>query len=486
MSQTIPSKEAVTSTPARAPTSPPVEVPAPPPGAATEVGGSGGVAALLQFLLAPWLFLTLFFGRRLGIGLEQQDNEREQVEAAVARRRRQGGPVRKALMSLASLRLTVILFALSMVLVFVGTLAQRDAGIWTVVHKYFRWWWVWVPLQVFFPSSIKVGGSFPFVGGWTIGTLLMINVVAAHTVRFRYTIRRAGIVLIHAGLIVLMSGELITGLFAVEGNMTIRQGGYANYAEIRENVELAFVTPAADPKKEHHVVIPEGALRKGGRITNDELPFDVEVVKYMVNSKRAKLEPKEANLASAGYGTDIKVVELPEVSGTDPNQTRDLASAYVRLYKKGTDEVIDTYLVSIWFSAVPDLAAQKVSVGDKGYDLSLRFKRAYKPYTVHLHKFRHDLYPGTNTPKNFSSEVQLIDRSRDVDRNTVISMNNPLRYEGETFFQASFLENDEGTILQVVRNPGWLLPYVSCSLVALGLVIHFGTYLVIFLRRRAA
>ncbi len=104
---------------------------------------------------------------------------------------------------------------------------------------------------------------------------------------------------------------------------------------------------------------------------------------------------------------------------------------------------------------------------------------------MYLHKFRHDLYPGTNTPKNFSSEIRLIDESRNVDRSTVISMNNPLRYEGETFFQASFLERDEGTVLQVVRNPAWTLPYIACTLVSLGMLVHFGTYLVTFLRRRA-
>jgi hypothetical protein len=399
--------------------------------------------------------------------------------------KRSRGPFLSALAVVASLRLTVVLFSLSMVLVFVGTLAQKDTGIWTVVHKYFRSFFVWVPFQVFFPSTFKVSGSFPFFGGWLIGTALLINVVAAHVTRFRYTIKRGGIVLIHVGLIVLMGGELITGLYAVEGNMTIHQGGSANFTEVREKVELAFVTPSDDnPNKEHHVVIPESVLRKGGRIKDDRLPFDVELIQYMVNSKRAKLEPGETTPATAGHGTDVKIVEVPEVSGADPNQTRDIASAYVRLYKKGTDEVVDTYAVSLWFSAIPDQPPQRVTVGDKTYDLALRFKREYKPYTVVLHKFRHDLYAGTNTPKNFASEVRLIDPSRNVNRETTISMNNPLRYEGETFFQASFLENDEGTVLQVVKNPGWLLPYVACTLVALGLIIHFGMYLLNFLSQR--
>ena len=44
----------------------------------------------------------------------------------------------KLLKPLASLQLTVVLFVLSLVLVFAGTLAQVDNPIWTAVSDYFR------------------------------------------------------------------------------------------------------------------------------------------------------------------------------------------------------------------------------------------------------------------------------------------------------------------------------------------------------------
>jgi len=40
--------------------------------------------------------------------------------------------------------------------------------------------------------------------------------------------------------------------------------------------------------------------------------------------------------------------------------------------------------------------------------------------------------------------------------------------------------------LQVVTNPGWLLPYVSCAMVTLGLLIHFGMRLAAPIRRNVA
>jgi ABC-type transport system involved in cytochrome c biogenesis permease subunit len=78
-----------------------------------------------------------------------------------------------------------------------------------------------------------------------------------------------------------------------------------------------------------------------------------------------------------------------------------------------------------------------------------------------------------------------MDPGRGVDRAVRIWMNNPLRYAGRTFYQASYKPDGSGTVLQVVRNPGWLLPYISCALVAGGMMLHFGMSLTGFLRRRA-
>ena len=68
-------------------------------------------------------------------------------------------------------------------------------------------------------------------------------------------------------------------------------------------------------------------------------------------------------------------------------------------------------------------------------------------------------------------------------------MNQPLRHGGMTFYQSSFGNTAAGkdiSVLQVVRNPGWLLPYVSVALMSLGLIIHFGAALWRFLARRGA
>ena len=117
----------------------------------------------------------------------------------------------------------------------------------------------------------------------------------------------------------------------------------------------------------------------------------------------------------------------------------------------------------------------------------MRFERAYKNFTLTLLKFSHDRYSGTEIPKNFSSRIRLNTEDGRDDREVLIYMNNPLRYAGFTFYQASFEPgNDKVTILQVVRNPSWLIPYIACSLMTLGLIWQFAIHLFAFIGKRRA
>lgn len=67
---------------------------------------------------------------------------------------------------LASLRLTVVLLSLALVLIFVGTIAQTRLGVWQVVDQYFRSPLVWIDLSFFRPGLPEAGaGSLPFPAG---------------------------------------------------------------------------------------------------------------------------------------------------------------------------------------------------------------------------------------------------------------------------------------------------------------------------------
>jgi hypothetical protein len=208
----------------------------------------------------------------------------------------------------------------------------------------------------------------------------------------------------------------------------------------------------------------------------------------IVTLRRNPPDPNEAVLGLDG--TYYTIVNRSEESGVTSKRD-DAPAARVTFKEKGTGKALGTFLVSLWYYAnnpiVPrqiQIPPQKISNGSKTYYFELRAKRIYKPYTIHLLKFDHDKYMGTETPKNFSSLVQLVDPTKGEDREVQIYMNNPLRYSGETFYQSGYIPEKRGTVLQVVRNPGWLMPYFSCLIVAMGMILHFLPKLIGFLKLR--
>src|ERR1700732_2223437 len=157
---------------------------------------------------------------------------------------------------------------------------------------------------------------------------------------------------------------------------------------------------------------------------------------------------------------------------------RNIPTAAVSVSQGGTP-------VGSWSRAAGFPRPVSFQAGGKSYQIVLRPKRFYKPFAIQLVQFSHDRYAGTEIPKNFSSRIRLLYPPRHEDRETLIYMNHPLRYQGMTFYQSGFDNNDTTTILQVVKNPSWLVPYVSCALIACGMVIQFGMHLTSFVRRRA-
>ena len=388
---------------------------------------------------------------------------------------------------LASLRLTVVLLAASMLLVFAGTMAQVTLSNYDAQEQYFHSFWVWISFSTLLDRPFA--GRFPFPGGFVIGALLLVNLLAAHSVRFKLSWKRSGIILTHLGIILLLVGEGLSSRLKVESHMNIEEGSAASYTYDTREVELAIVDPS--PADHDNVtVIPVSQLEKGGTISTASLPFKLKIDAYYPNSdvmsdEKASGGPK----ATAGPASQIRAAarRLPGFAGTGESASRvDIPAIYVTPLVN--DEPIGTFMSTL-ITLRDDLTQvnqpQEFDVDGKPYTLQLRFKRNYKPYKVTLNKFSFDRYTGTEVPKNFSSDIRFVDPTAKEDRLVHISMNHPLRYQGETFFQAGWDEDTEhGTILQVVKNPGWTLPYISCAIGGLGLLIHFGITLINFLKRQ--
>lgn len=364
----------------------------------------------------------------------------------------------------------MVCLVLAMLLVFIGTLAQVEMGLYAAQNAFFRSFVVlWGPAGA--------GWKIPvFPGGYLIGGVLLINLLCS-LLRIGLNPRKGGIILIHIGLILLLVGQLATDLLSTEATMHIREGEVKNYSEVDRRTELAVVdVSAADLNTV--VTIPDSLLRPGAVIARrPELPFTVRVKRFLPNSslRGESAAGYEKGPASQGFGPELWLREERKVTTMD---SRDMPSAVIELEAEGKS--LGTWLVSTFIGR-----AQTAEFGGKTYELSLRSRRQYKPFSLELLDFRHDVYSGTTIPKNFSSEVRLRNAATGEDREVKIYMNNPLRYGGLTFYQASFDPDNQGTVLQVVRNPGWLTPYLGTVVVGLGLLVQFLSHLIPFVKRKA-
>lgn len=386
-----------------------------------------------------------------------------------------------------SLRLTVICLSMAMVLVFAGTLAQVNLGLYVAQDKYFQSLLVfWTPKGT--DLSIPV-----WPGGYLLGWVLLINLIAAHVKRFTFSKKKIGIFLTHAGLILLLVGQFLTELFQVESTMRLEEGQTKNYTEDSFKNELAIVD-VTDPNHDRVIAFPESFLGENKELRHPDLPFTVRIKEYFPNSWPGSSENGQTVRATDGIGARLPFSEQATTARMDDENK---PTALVEIASESG--VVGAWTVSNWLSKYPwvgvlekelgpDLGnsvkrPQTFTVGDRTYRIALRPVRYYKPYSIHLHDFRHDRYIGTEVAKNFSSRIQLRNPERGEDREVLIYMNNPLRYAGETYYQGSFERGDTTSILHVVRNPAWLTPYFGCTIVGLGLTIQFMMHLVGFARR---
>jgi hypothetical protein len=372
----------------------------------------------------------------------------------------------------ASLRLTVVCLGLGMILIFSGTLAQVQLGLYKAQNEFFRSFFVyWQPEH--FPWKIPV-----LPGGYLLGGVLLLNLVAAHSERFSFSRKKAGIWLIHMGLILLLLGQLLTDMLANESSLHLRIGEARNYSESDRAFELAVID-VTDKDTDKVVAIPERLLLKEGEIRNPEMPFIVKVDKFYANSALTNRPSDGYEKAAVSAGAGASGVWLKSLPHETRMDLRDLPGGIVEIVTpQGSG---GTWLISPFLDEPQTFTWQ-----DRTFQLILRPERFYQPYSLQLKEFKHDVYKGTDVPKNFSSRLVLNRPDTGEHREVLIYMNNPLRYAGETYYQASFDADDGGTILQVVHNPSWITPYLACVLVAAGLITQFLYHLIPFLKRRNA
>jgi len=440
--------------------------------------------------------------------------------------------MRRILDFLSSLRLTVVLLGLAILLVFLGTIAQVHEGTWTAQKMYFQSWYVLKPTLY--------NREWPIVlpGGYLVGATLLLNLILAHfrganwsqrnvaqvlvhhaillvlvfaatwfavrnpfigmgvfvallaadiwisrngPLKNTYTGKKLGINFTHLGVVMLLLGQLATDQLAEESHLSFREGETRAWSEVFLKNELVFAKDISADEEEV-VSIPQSAVARKGEIRHPKLPFVVRVKQFAPNCfmrQRGPMVDTDAPPATQGSGTQLFVEPRPE---TKDNEERNISYAVVELSRGGSS--LGTWLVSGY------LRPQEIDLGDQKWHVALRPERRYYPFSVQLLKTTHETYPGMpDLPRNFQSRVRIENSKTGENRETDIYMNNPLRYAGLTFYQYQMGRDEANanvgtSTLQVVRNPSWITPYFGCGAVGYGLARHFLFYLIGFILKR--
>lgn len=109
---------------------------------------------------------------------------------------------------------------------------------------------------------------------------------------------------------------------------------------------------------------------------------------------------------------------------------------------------------------------------DGMYLISYGHKRLQLPFALKLHQFKVGMYEGTDRAASYESLVEAPGRGL-----VTISMNEPLKYQGFTFYQSSFEKDEKGepvaSILSVNRDPGRWVKYLGSMLIVFGSIVLF-------------
>ncbi len=336
----------------------------------------------------------------------------------------------------------VVFFALPwlMVLLVIGTLAQKEMGLYLAHQTYFAAWIVWL-------GPLPVPGTYPTLGLITLS--LAIKFIFKSPLNFAYS----GTWLTHLGILILLLGGLVTAATQREGFMVIEEGGqtqiisdyHHRVLHIYKDDVLTAELDVADLVKDQTLPIDS---------------FNAQITDLCANCLPAFVDPSEDR---KGIAAKVKLTQIP----MEPEHEINLAGLTLEVSQAGT-QADGIYILM-------EEMSKEISFTQSDHTYRLTIGRAMRPlpFTVALTDFKKTLHPATNMAKSYHSDV--IVKDEEIEWPARIEMNEPLRYKGYTLYQSSFSQSPDGTertVLSVVENKGRLFPYLASVVIALGLLLH--------------
>ncbi len=352
-------------------------------------------------------------------------------------------------------------------LTFWGTLEQGEHTLYATQQKYFE--------SLFLVHWVADVVPIPMPGAYLVLVVLFVNMTLGGIVRVKKAKRKIGVLLGHTGILVLLIGGFVSFNMGQEGNMKIFEQESSDVAVNDRVWEIGIVEMVESGTTVERVIpgktFDKLAIHESRTIDNDVFPFKLTVSGFSKNCI-----PQKAGATSTAQAKVIDGFSLRALKNAS-DALRNVPGAYVLLESRTGADSSEGIL---WGRSLKPLV---VSLDGRKWSIELRNHNWYMPFSLALNKFTRELYPRTGIPKVFASDVTLTDGG--VAQDIRISMNEPLRHRGYTFYQSSFGE-DRGrvyTVLSVSKNPAYDFPIWACAIMTLGMAIHFMQTLINYLKR---
>lgn len=376
--------------------------------------------------------------------------------------------LKKTFNFLASYGLACVLFILLFLLTFLGTLYQVDHGLFAAQKKYFE-------------SIVLVHQAFGFLpiplpGGYLVMSLLFINLLLGGFLRLREGWVKLGVAITHFGMCMLIAGSYITFRESFGGHLTFNEGETQSEFISYHEWEIA-VTDVSRPDAALEYLIQENSFARftgesEGTFNFGDLPFTLKLSRFTRNAALKKSSGTGGAPTVDGYYLEPQ----PEERDDESND----AGAYIQVFPAQGEAKPGL----LWGQSRKPFS---IELDGRTFTFELRKRRFPIPFALRLDKFTFERHPGTMMAKVYRSSVTKIEGG--VEEAIEITMNEPLRHLGYTFYQSSYGPPNAKpgdrmySVLAVVRNPADQVPLYSCLVIAFGMVAHFLLALFRYLRR---
>ena len=156
-----------------------------------------------------------------------------------------------------------------MVLVFFGTIAQKDYGLYLVQMDYFSSW-------------IKWFGPLPTPSAKLTMLVMFVNLSGFFFRPKIFTLSKLGVTITHIGIMLLLLGSGLTSVFSTEGTMIIDEGKKSNFFENYYVKEFAIIDKSSN-EHDNYIIFDEKSLYKNSFLEYSQLPLKIEILDFYPN-----------------------------------------------------------------------------------------------------------------------------------------------------------------------------------------------------------